>query len=563
MADVANTRRSARASVPTAALGVPLRTVLASAALEGAEVLAGGAGLDRTVTRMNVMEVPDIAAWVRPGELLLTTGYPLRAEPERLAGLVTDLDERGVAALAVKVGRYLAEVPAPALREADRVGFPLLALPEDVSFDDVLTEVLTDLVNCQARTLARAEEVHRHLVGIVLGGGGLPELAQGTAEALGVEVLVTAPDGRPLATAASPVEPDVVPCSVLTDSTGRLRIEDPDCAPGLHERGHAGHAVATVAAGSLEHGRIAACSRTRLLVEEDLQALERAATAAALVITRELAVAAVEGKYRSDFLREVLLGRAGDPVLAARHAAGFGWDLDRPLVVLVLEPDDDPGDTRGPGTSTALRPLVERQATALGLAVTARDPRAAVSGYSTEAVALVGVPADGDVPRLVRDLVAAVRGEGGGGRRPFSLGVSRVCQGVADVAAGYEQARTAVRVGRQVSGTGAVTHFDALGVYRLLSLVPDPAELQGFATETLHELAGDSAEAEDLRQTLEVLLDTNLNVAETARRLHFHYNTLRYRIAKLERILGPFTEDPTLRLNIALALRVVAMRGLT
>jgi PucR family transcriptional regulator, purine catabolism regulatory protein len=119
-----------------------------------------------------------------------------------------------------------------------------------------------------------------------------------------------------------------------------------------------------------------------------------------------------------------------------------------------------------------------------------------------------------------------------------------------------------LRVGRQVHGGGAVTSFDRLGVHRLLSLVPDPAELRAFERETLRELAADTPEAADLRQTLQVLLDTNLNVAVAARTLHFHYNTLRYRISKLERVVGPFTRDPLLRLDLALALRVVQMRGI-
>jgi PucR family transcriptional regulator, purine catabolism regulatory protein len=100
-----------------------------------------------------------------------------------------------------------------------------------------------------------------------------------------------------------------------------------------------------------------------------------------------------------------------------------------------------------------------------------------------------------------------------------------------------------------------------LGAFRLLSLVRDPAELRGFVTETLRELAADEPEAGDLRHTLQVLLDSNLNVAHAARELHFHYNTLRYRIGKLERILGPFTEDADLRLDLALALKVMQMRG--
>ncbi|MEW2358837.1 helix-turn-helix domain-containing protein, partial [Spirillospora sp. NPDC029432] len=215
---------------------------------------------------------------------------------------------------------------------------------------------------------------------------------------------------------------------------------------------------------------------------------------------------------------------------------------------------------------TVVRAAQERLAAAWTTTVRRHDRGAAVATFAHEVVAVVGADGDdsgpmsgGPVQAIVKE-AAAVFAEH---RRTFSTGVSRTVDTPAGLPEAYEQAVKAVRVGRQLHGAGARAHFDQLGVYRLLSLVSDPAELHAFVRETLGELAGDDEpELVDLRRTLQVLLETNLNVAETARRLHFHYNTLRYRIGKLERMLGPFTEDAHLRLNLTLALHVLRMRGI-
>lgn len=529
-------------------------------AMAGARLLAGASGLERVVQRLNVMEVPDVLPWVKAHELLLTTGYPVRSTPDGVPALLEALDDRGLAAVGIKLNRYLDTLPDRALSVADDRGLPLIQLPDGVGFDDILNQVLTEVLNRQAALLERSEEVHRALVAVVLEGGGLPELVSEMAEVLGAPVLVTTADGRVLAEGGESGELAALRTTSCFDPSGRFRTErEPR---GVHRHDSTGwHAVVPVIAGKFDHGRIATFSRDRPLDERDLHVLERAATVAALAVTKQLAIRAVEGKYRGDFLRDVLSGRGGGRDRVVAHCQSLGWDVDRALVVVVAELDPSEALSQRPGPE--LRPVQERFAAAWEGAVRVRDAASPVVGFTQEVVALPGVPPGGDPDRIVRDVVREVSGDGGGGRRSFATGVSRVVDDPEQIPEAYEQARRAVHVGRQLHGSGAVAHFDALGAFRLLSLVRDPAELRGFVGETLGELAAaDDPDAADLRRTLQVLLDTNLNVAEAARRLFVHYNTLRYRIGKLERMLGPFASDPELRLDLALALKVLQMRGI-
>ncbi|MFI6586395.1 PucR family transcriptional regulator [Embleya sp. NPDC050493] len=271
----------------------------------------------------------------------------------------------------------------------------------------------------------------------------------------------------------------------------------------------------------------------------------------AVGLTGRLARAASDAKYRSDLMRDLLTGRSTDLT---------GWTVlpSGPLLVVVAEADPPAAS----GDARAVRAGQEALALAWFTAVAARAPDAAVAAYPREVVALLGAPDDGQSARLVAELAAVVHADCGTVIRSFSTGIGRPAESLDALPTAYEQARRAVAAGRRIHGPGAVADFDQLGVFRLLSLIPDPGELDRFAREALRSLAHPrDPEAADLRNTLQALLDTNLNVAETARRLYVHYNTLRYRITKLERLLGPFTQDPHLRLNLMIALQIVRMQG--
>lgn len=55
--------------------GLTCSDILLIPDLKEAALLAGAGGLGRYINRVNVMEVPDVIDWVRPGEFLITSGF--------------------------------------------------------------------------------------------------------------------------------------------------------------------------------------------------------------------------------------------------------------------------------------------------------------------------------------------------------------------------------------------------------------------------------------------------------------------------------------------------------
>lgn len=545
--------------------GISLRLIAGLAAAAHGVVRAEAARLDVSVDSTTPLRsaLGDDAPARLTHRLVLADAAALAeqdGDAASLAATVAALDTAGAAGLVVSglSGRRLAAL----VKAAESTGLPLIDVPLD-HIATFTTDVLSAMLEHQTAILRRLEDADRALVQIVLAGGSLDDLCEQVVGFLDGAVMVTTTDGRVIARAGSQRELDHALSLECFDRTGRLLTEAEPMGP-RPDGPTANRSAVRIVAGHLDHGVLMAFCSHRHLTVDDVRLLERAATVAALAITKDQAVSAVESKYRAEFLRDALAGRAGSPVDAVAHASSLGWDIDRPMVVVVAETDED--DDRSTRDADEVRFLQQRFARAWTHAVAVRDSRSPVMGFSREVVALIGVPSGAEteqVMRIVGEYVRVVRGDGGGGRRSFSAGVSRPITSVAGLPQAYDEALSAVTVGRQMHGDGATTHVDGLGIYRLLALIPDGADLRRFVTESLRELAtDDSPEYAGLRQTLSILIDTNMNVAETARLLFFHYNTLRYRIGKLEKILGPFTTDADLRLTLALALKIHQMRGI-
>jgi PucR family transcriptional regulator, purine catabolism regulatory protein len=524
-----------------------VREMLAEDAMRGARIIAGADGLDRPVRRLNMITVPNIVRWTKQDEFLLTTGYPLPRQSEEFCRLIEQLAGKGLAGLGVKLDEYLAEVPPAAVELADRAGFPIVVIPATSPLDDVLSQTFETIVNRQAAALARRQQIHDAFLRVALTGGGLARLSGELAEVLpGADVVICDPTGYPLAATARPG----APAGGFRDASGL--VDTARLVAGVHKDEETGThwAAAVIRAGDMQYGFVLAVGGAQGLPGVAGLAVEQAALVAALEITRDLAVLAVEQQFASNALHDLVTGTAADMDHALARAVRFGWDLQRPLAVLVA---------RQCGAERSDEPAGQQEASGLRavelwtLAIRDKDRSAAVAGFATELVAVVGAAeAEAIASRVHADMTASTG-------RPYSVGVSQAAAGPLDIPRLYEEARVALQVGQRLSGSSAVTNFAGLGLYRLLSNVSQ-AELRAFVQDTLGPVLGLPEPARsDLLKSLAVLSSTRFNVAESARILHYHYNTMRYRVTKLERMLGPFADDAAAALRIGVALQILRM----
>ncbi|MFC4945439.1 PucR family transcriptional regulator [Pseudonocardia sp. GCM10023141] len=136
--------------------------------------------------------------------------------------------------------------------------------------------------------------------------------------------------------------------------------------------------------------------------------------------------------------------------------------------------------------------------------------------------------------------------------RRARLGLGGRSDGVAGFRDTHARALRAAEIGRLVgSERGWLVDYETVELVALVAADLDRA--RAYVQRILGPLAEDNPRAGELRETLQVYLEVQRSVAQAARRLHAHRNTVVYRIKKIEALLGhAIGELASLDLRVAL-----------
>jgi purine catabolism regulatory family protein/PucR-like helix-turn-helix protein/diguanylate cyclase with GGDEF domain len=462
----------------------------------GLELLSGAP--EGEVEGAHAVEVEDPVRWLGPHWVMLTTGVRLRGNLEAQRALVPQLCEGGASALGFGVGLSFKRVPPALVAVAREHEFPVFAVPYETPFREIIHFVDSALTSGEEQVFRRLTALQRYLVDALRTPQPERAMVDRLARFLDASVLLVGGEGRPEIAAGKPPADELL---------AAVR-EQP---PGLVELEVGGwHAVCT----SVGARRLVLASPKRGFIgklakpaaEATAPLLAAMARLSDVVRDQELAVKAA-------LLEEALEpAPARDPLPLAARAAAFGLDFSKPARMVVI-----------------------------------RSPRG-VRGEVVTALERAEVPhlihgRDGSLTVLVQGDVHDVLATLADGLPDVAIGIGRPVAGIVDAHHSLRDAELAVE-------RGGLTRFEDFDLATFMVSEIPRERLEPKVDEILAVLRANPP----LHEALSAYFAHDLDIAATAAALHMHRNSLRYRLARAEQVLGRSLKEPATIAAVHIAL---------
>ncbi|MFE3741908.1 PucR family transcriptional regulator [Streptomyces sp. NPDC059134] len=514
-------------------------------------VHAGEDRLSTPVRWVHASELPDPVPYMEGGELLLITATTLdAADPGAMRRYVRRLADAGVAGLGFAVGVNYEDIPEALVGAAREVGLPLLAVPRRTPFLAISKAVSAALAADQYRAVTAGFEVQRELTRAALSQGPAALLERLAAHVDGWAALY---DASGAVVAASP-EWAARRAARLTAEVERLgeRPAPASAVVGGADSGDASRdAEDRVELQSLGTGRrvrgALAVGTGAALGTAERYAVHSAVALLTLTTERSRALQAAEQRLGAAVLRMLLSGQPDH----ARTVAGdlYGGLLDAPFRLLIAESTASSASAaaaqEGAGTDHPLQVLTDAIE---AVASRAGEPVLVVPDGEHR---LAAVASDGGAVTASLSRYALLEAEETGA----VIGLSAPTGPIATAGA-YKQAEQALSVARR-RGMALVEH-EELAAGSILPLLADDA-VRAFAEGMLRALRDHDAKGRgDLVASLRAWLSRHGQWDAAAADLGVHRHTLRYRMRRVEEILGRSLDDPDVRMELWLALKTTA-----
>lgn len=163
------------------------------------DLIAGKDGLDRVVTSVSVMEVPDFAdGSLVAGLFVLTTLYNFSKDERQMVEIVRKLAKNQVSGIVIKINRFIDKIPSSVIEEADKHHLPLFHM-EGLLFSNVISVITSEIISNEFNKIKTANEYYQEIFLALLNGEKITSFTKKIGKRLGYSCACVSEKGRAVA----------------------------------------------------------------------------------------------------------------------------------------------------------------------------------------------------------------------------------------------------------------------------------------------------------------------------------------------------------------------------
>ncbi|MFA5524474.1 MAG: PucR family transcriptional regulator ligand-binding domain-containing protein [Tissierellales bacterium] len=554
--------------------GITVKDMMELDIMKDSKILAGKDGIYRRATKINVMEVPDIINWVEEGEFLLTTAYSIKDDITRLEELIPEMNRKGLAGLGIKTKRYIEDIPESTIKVANDLGFPLIEIPFEVSYSTIIANALTEIVNNQTNILYRIDNLHNRLINVMLSGGSLKEIAKSLYDSI---------DNNSMAIKEYLFESSVIFCdenkrqfiesAMEEDSSKNKKAVIGAIDRFLHTRQtdiigkeKVERLTIPIFTKDREYGCVYIWEDKKPITPIELTVIEASLPIIALDLNKKLSIFEIESKHKIEFFEDLFSSDDNRHQKALERATYFDFDNNLGYSVIVISVNDrEQNNLYSLDTTRYLHQINVKLLSIISRITKNRKEKTIYGNKSNSIIILYGTELETKDTKIKQGINSFCNeilryAEYEHLNHMISMGVGRNYINTHDLWKGFREANRAVECQKK-SHEKQVTHYDELGIFRILSYEELQPELQQFYKEILEPLVKyDKDKGTELVETLRKYFECAGNLKKISEEMYTHYNTVIYRIQRIKEITGVDLESYDDRLNFQISLKILEMQ---
>ncbi|PYZ94742.1 PucR family transcriptional regulator [Salipaludibacillus keqinensis] len=524
-----------------------LETLLEKSIFNGAAVISGHEGLKRDVQSVNMMDAPDIIDFLKENQLLLTTAYSIKNRPEALLELVEKMAKQGCAGLGLKIQRFLKVIPADVIALANELDFPIIELPVEPSLGEVVNESLKLILEERTEELHYALDIHRKFSDIIISGKGLYEVIDRLAKVIQSPVVLM--NHRLETIAASKKYGEDFYYEIAYQINEELKVRDITSQeklllkiqfPHIKERQMA--TVFPVQTNVYQKGYLIVFKEIPEETSASVLAIEQAANVTSFELMKIHAVEQNARILKNEFLTDFVEGNYSSEKDIAKRGKFYNLKSNHHYICISSKLDKDEDLYSGLLDISESHMQMYKDSIYEQMEVWLRYYFKNHIIFTKGDLYIILVGTEGfteDPEQQVMEKIKKVQGEIHENLFiSMSFGIGNIAEQLLHVPNSYQESLDALRSGFRSRKKQFVQNCNTKGVTELLRTVA-PQKLRDFYVSSLKSLAeSDRKDEQDLIETLSVYIEKNCQIADTAKELFVHRNTVIYRIRKCEERLN-------------------------